>query len=285
VFISNLARIFIVLIWLWGMYFHMTYYSNMSAWNMYPKHCSSCAHNVCMLVGQDIVNSDVGGYFQGITSNAGLFHLYRSYGILYHTCLCWSLMLILLFSVLLIGVSYFHMHLRWFNRILILRCTVIHLHHSILMLGLGSISWSGHLIHLCIPINLLLDIGVVPEAIPVPHDLLLCSCCYDSLLVSESSESDPSGLLMVVCTHHLFIGVLLVVVCSSCLHQHILNMYFYILSCTNHAQLSTNLTIIALSSLLYAHTICSAPTYSFMAADYSTCLCLFFIICGWVYVN
>ena len=142
------------------------------------------------------------------------------------------LMLILLFSVLLTGVSYFYMHLGWFNRILTLRCTVIHLHHSILMLGLGSISWSGHLIHICIPINLLIDIGVAPEAIPVSHDVLLYSCCYDSLLVSESTESDPVGLLMVVCAHHLFIGILFVLVCSSCLHQHILNTYFYISSCT-----------------------------------------------------
>jgi photosystem I P700 chlorophyll a apoprotein A1 len=40
-------------------------------------------------------------------------------------------------------------------------------------LGLGSLSWSGHQIHIALPINKLLDAGVAPQEIPLPHEFLI----------------------------------------------------------------------------------------------------------------
>ena len=46
-------------------------------------------------------------------------------------------------------------------------------HHLAGLLGLGSLGWAGHQIHLSIPINKLLDAGVDPKEIPLPHEFLV----------------------------------------------------------------------------------------------------------------
>ena len=40
------------------------------------------------------------------------------------------------------------------------------------LLGLGCLSWAGHQIHISLPINKLLDAGVAPQEIPLPHEFL-----------------------------------------------------------------------------------------------------------------
>jgi len=46
-------------------------------------------------------------------------------------------------------------------------------HHLAGLLGLGSLSWSAHQIHIALPINTLLDAGVDPKEIPLPHEFML----------------------------------------------------------------------------------------------------------------
>lgn len=45
-------------------------------------------------------------------------------------------------------------------------------HHLAGLLGLGSLSWAGHQIHVSLPINHLLDAGVSPKDIPLPHEFI-----------------------------------------------------------------------------------------------------------------
>jgi len=45
-------------------------------------------------------------------------------------------------------------------------------HHLAGLLGLGSLSWAGHQIHIAAPINKLLDAGVDPKEIPLPHEFI-----------------------------------------------------------------------------------------------------------------
>jgi photosystem I P700 chlorophyll a apoprotein A1 len=82
VFSSNLAHIGVVFFWIGGMHFLGAYFSNYCSWLKDPKHCLPSAHLVSSLVGQDILNSDVGAYFQGIYITSALFNLWRSEGIL-----------------------------------------------------------------------------------------------------------------------------------------------------------------------------------------------------------
>jgi hypothetical protein len=43
-------------------------------------------------------------------------------------------------------------------------------HHLAGLLGLGCLSWSGHQIHIAFLVNKLLDAGVAPQEIPLPHE-------------------------------------------------------------------------------------------------------------------
>jgi photosystem I P700 chlorophyll a apoprotein A1 len=46
-------------------------------------------------------------------------------------------------------------------------------HHLAGLLGLRSLGWAGHQIHVSLPINQLLDAGVDPKEIPLPHEFIL----------------------------------------------------------------------------------------------------------------
>ena len=75
VFSSNLAHLSLVFFWISGMHFHGAYFSNYDIWLKDPKHYLPSAHNVWSLIGQDILNSDIGNYFQGIHITSGIFQL------------------------------------------------------------------------------------------------------------------------------------------------------------------------------------------------------------------
>jgi photosystem I P700 chlorophyll a apoprotein A1 len=45
-------------------------------------------------------------------------------------------------------------------------------HHLAGLLGLGSLAWAGHQIHVSLPINKLLDAGVDPKEIPLPMNFI-----------------------------------------------------------------------------------------------------------------
>jgi photosystem I P700 chlorophyll a apoprotein A1 len=63
-------------------------------------------------------------------------------------------------------------------------------HHLAGLLGLGCLSWSGHQIHISLPINKLLDAGVAPQEIPLPHELL-----FNQDLMAQLYPSFKKGLL------------------------------------------------------------------------------------------
>merc|ERR1712039_103386 len=111
VFSSNTAHLSLVFFWLGGMHFHGAYFSNYSAWLKDPKHCLPSALSVWSLVAQDILNSDVGGYFQGIYITSGLFQLWRSTGIIGQVHLKYACAASLIASVSMLGLSYYLMHL------------------------------------------------------------------------------------------------------------------------------------------------------------------------------
>ncbi|CCQ60570.1 photosystem I P700 chlorophyll a apoprotein subunit Ia (PsaA) [Crocosphaera watsonii WH 0401] len=61
-------------------------------------------------------------------------------------------------------------------------------HHLAGLLGLGSLSWAGHQIHVSLPVNKLLDAGVAPEDIPLPHEF------FDVSKMAELYPSFAQGL-------------------------------------------------------------------------------------------
>jgi photosystem I P700 chlorophyll a apoprotein A1 len=76
-------------------------------------------------------------------------------------------------SALMMFAGWFHYHkaapqLAWFQNV-----ESMLNHHLAGLLGLGSLSWSGHQIHIAAPINKLLDAGVAAQEIPLPHEFLI----------------------------------------------------------------------------------------------------------------
>jgi photosystem I P700 chlorophyll a apoprotein A1 len=53
------------------MHFHGAYFSNYTAWLMNPLQIKPSAQSVWPVVGQEILNADVGGNFQGIQITSG----------------------------------------------------------------------------------------------------------------------------------------------------------------------------------------------------------------------
>jgi len=173
VFSAHFGQLGIILLWLGGIYFHGARFSNYEAWLFDPTHTKPSAQVVWPIVGQEILNGDVGGGFQGVQITSGLFQLWRSSGITSELQLYRTAIGALVLSRTVFFAGWFHYHkaapcLEWFQAV-----ESILNHHLAGLLGLGSLSWSGHQIHIAIPVNRLLDSGVDPKEIPLPHEWLV----------------------------------------------------------------------------------------------------------------
>jgi photosystem I P700 chlorophyll a apoprotein A1 len=154
-----------------------------------PTHIKPRAQVVWPIVGQEILNSDVGGGFQGVQITSGLFQIWRARGITIESQLYSTAIGGIILAVTVFFAGWFHYHkmsprLEWFQDV-----ESILNHHLSGLLGLGSLAWAGHQIHIAAPVNLLLDAGVDPREIPFPHEWLL-----DRNLISQLYPSFAEGL-------------------------------------------------------------------------------------------
>ena len=239
VFSSNLAHLSLVFFWISGMHFHAAYFANDDIWNKDPKHYLPSAHNVSSLIGQDILNSDIGNYFQGIHITSGIFQLWRSEGIITQIHLKYATCASLIGTIISCSGSYFHMHISWSLGIkrtssmakdakdagFYKKFKCLSIHHLSVLFGLSSISWCGHQIHISVPPNRLLDSGIDPVVMPCPQDLLLLDTGLwplATLVRSEISEiisigpflgvnSSTGGVLLgQVTAHHFYVGIVFI---------------------------------------------------------------------------
>ncbi|KAL3648347.1 hypothetical protein CASFOL_007771 [Castilleja foliolosa] len=81
VFSAHFGQLSIIFLWLSGMYFHGARFSNYEAWLSDPTHIGPSAQVVWPIVGQEILNGDVGGGFRGIQITSGFFQIWRASGI------------------------------------------------------------------------------------------------------------------------------------------------------------------------------------------------------------
>jgi photosystem I P700 chlorophyll a apoprotein A1 len=125
----------------------------------------------------------------GVRVTSGWFNLWRSVGFVNETELYWMAVSSLVMSFLMAFAGWFHYHrfapkLEWFQSVESMLG-----HHVGGLLGMGSVSWAGHQVHVSIPINYLLDTGVDPREIPLPHELIV-----DRGSLAESYPSFSKGL-------------------------------------------------------------------------------------------
>jgi photosystem I P700 chlorophyll a apoprotein A1 len=146
------------------MYFHGARFSNYEAWLSDPTHIKPSAQVVWPIVGQEILNGDVGGGFQGIQITLG-FQLWR---VVLQANFNSTAIGGLVMAAAMFFAGWFHYHksapkLEWFQNV-----ESMLNHHLAGLLGLGSLAL--HQIHVSLPINKLLDAGVDPKEIPLPHE-------------------------------------------------------------------------------------------------------------------
>jgi len=172
IFSAHFGQLSIIFLWLGGMHFHGAYFSNYTAWLMNPLQIKPSAQSVYPIVGQEILNADVGGNFQGIQITSGFFQIWRAEVVTTQFQLFCIAIGSLVMAGLMLFAGWFHYHkaapkLEWFQN-----AESMLNHHLSILLGLGSLSWAGHQIHIGNPINKLLDSGMDPKDLPDPHELL-----------------------------------------------------------------------------------------------------------------
>jgi len=190
IFSAHFGQLAIIFLWLSGMYFHGAKFSNYVAWLSNPNNIKPSAQVVWPIVGQEILNGDVGGGFQGIQVTSGWFQLWRASGITSEKELYATAIGGLVMALLMVFAGWFHYHkkapkLEWFQNV-----ESMMNHHLSGLLGLGCLSWSAHQIHISLPINKLLDSGISPQDIPAPHEFLT-----NRELMSQLYPSFSKGIL------------------------------------------------------------------------------------------
>ncbi|QHN95796.1 Photosystem I P700 chlorophyll a apoprotein [Arachis hypogaea] len=110
----------IIFLWLSGMYFHGARFSSYEAWLSDPTHIGPSAQVVWPIVGQEILNGDVGGGFRGIQITSGFFQIWQASGITSELQLYCTAIGALVFAALMLFAGWFHYHkadpkLAWFQ--------------------------------------------------------------------------------------------------------------------------------------------------------------------------
>ncbi|WP_204105608.1 MULTISPECIES: photosystem I core protein PsaA [Spirulina sp. CCY15215] len=186
IFSAHFGHLAVVFVWLSGMYFHGARFSNYTAWLQDPLNIKPSAQVVWPVVGQEILNGDVGGGFHGIQVTSGFFQMWRANGITNEYELYCTAIGGLVMAALCLFAGWFHYHkkapkLEWFQN-----AESMMNHHLAGLLGLGCLGYAGQQIHVSMPINACLDAidagspltvgGKVIETIsdiPLPHEWIL----------------------------------------------------------------------------------------------------------------
>jgi len=191
VFSAHFGELSIIFLWLSGMYFHGARFSNYKAWLSDPTHIGPSAQVVWPIVGQEILNGDVGGGFRGIQITSRFFQIWRASGITSELQLYCTAIGALVFAALMLFAGWFPYHkaalkLAWFQNV-----ESMLNHHLAGLLGLGSLSWAGHQVHVSLPINQFLNAGVDPKEIPLPHEFILNRDLLAQLYPSFAEGATP----------------------------------------------------------------------------------------------
>jgi photosystem I P700 chlorophyll a apoprotein A1 len=168
VFGAHFGQLGIILIWLSGAHFHGACFSNYDAWMSDPTHIKPTAQKVWAVLGQEVLNGDMGGGTIGVQRTSGLFQLWRARGLVHRQQLYVISYGILVLALLFFVAGWFHFHSRAPKLVWFQNSESILNHHLAGILGLGSLSWAGHQIHVSAPINNILDAGIDINDIPRP---------------------------------------------------------------------------------------------------------------------
>ena len=167
IFSAHFAHLGVIFVWMSSFFFQGARFSNYTGWLADPTHVKPGAQQVWPVLGQEILNGDQGAGYQGIRITSGIFQMWRGWGITTESELMALAIGALIMAALMFNAGAFHFHvaapkLSWFKNV-----NSMMNHHLAGLLGLGSLAWAGHIIHIALPTNMLID------AIDAGHPLML----------------------------------------------------------------------------------------------------------------
>jgi photosystem I P700 chlorophyll a apoprotein A1 len=294
---TGISHIGVLALWLGGMAFHGAYFSNYTAWLVDPLHILPSAQVVSSLVGQDIINSDLGGsVFRGIHITSGLFSLWRTQGIISLGALKFASFGALLMSFISLLGGYFHLHISSGGASSTLGSYTlvgapgssagysrINLYYLLVIVSLGSLLWSGHCYHVSLTSQLLLGYHVFELAqlnVPMFYNPSYGISSLTASLYDTTGAFSSSSLV----AHHLTLGLtgiissiisLLLVRTGGtrAISSRIVNDSSLV--STSSILLSINLALIGSSSIVYGHHAITINCYSYISNDYTSMLAIF----------
>ncbi len=157
IFSAHFGHLAVIFIWMSAAFFHGARFSNYSGWLADPTHVKPGAQVVWPIVGQEMLNADLGGNYHGIEITSGIFQMWRAWGVTNETELMALAIGALLMAAIMLHGGIYHYHkaapkLDWFRNL-----ESMLNHHIAGLVGLGSIAWAGHCIHIGAPTAALLD--------------------------------------------------------------------------------------------------------------------------------
>jgi len=286
---ANISHLSLLCLFMAGLHYDGAYFSNYCSWIKDPRHVTPSSRIIWGIVGQDILNADLGGYFQGCESTTGMYNLWRASGCITQSDLKYATCCSLIIGMMSLILAYFYMHCSSASTF----TTSIRLaQHIIILMGLASLGWTGHCIHIAEPMNRLLDSGIDPNILPSPFDVMLISPLHTSLtsdmmnshqsiLTSRSifevllNPTTTSLSLRVVAEHHGYQSLVLLI--SSLISFYPKNTDRKVtlqLFKSNLSVLSINLLLLGVASMIHAHHIAVIPVYPYLSSDFPTLLSL-----------
>ena len=271
-----------------GMLFHTAYFSNYAGWLYDPLRVKPSAQVVVLIIGQGILNSDVGSTFHGIYITSGLFHVWRLQGILTYTSLKHASLVSFLVSCVLLVFSYFIMYTLPITQSPCYSIT----RHLTAVVGLASITWSGHLIHIPYPVSILLSFSANQYSLPCAHDYLSCKL-FHTLVATDSLSTgsvytsilnpiESSGALsaQLVIIHHVSTGMALLLVGISLATKDTVRLSCKVVVPTPqpvhwHTRLAAALLILSTLCSVASYLLPLNPAYPFLGVDYTSIISLY----------
>lgn len=250
-----------------------------------PKSIHSSAQQIWSLIGQESLNADLGHSTSGLQSTSGLFNLWLAQGFTSAASFKLASFFTLSLAVGLVLASYLIMHIVTLNRVsLPLSPSSI-----FILLGLSSLLWSGHLIHISYPIVNLIFAGISYDMLPSPEELITYKILIyekistinmfsSSSLLHEIDFNIASLSITPIIFHHIFVGITFII--SG---VYVSRQRFYRTSSKNqfrtfkswHSILSYNLYSLSFITILFAQITSFIPVYPYITFDYATTISLF----------
>ena len=282
VFASHFGHLSIISSWLSALFFAGARFSNYDSWVHDPASIRPTAQIV--YEGSNLLSDPFNGpttHFKGISISSGIYSAWFSAGLITTSQLLTLSLGGLSLAIVFVLAGIWHNHRVTYSGLFSNAATILK-HHQAIVLGLGSISWSGHLVHASDAFEAVTNTNTLASvsSLYTLHWAQLSDVLTLSGIIDPIARSLP---LSDVIHHHLAVGCILVV--SSHLYRSVLPLgsspdlllrsHGSQFVSSWHSQLAVNLAAVGTASILAAHLIPGGHVYPYLAIDSEACLSLF----------